>query len=233
MLLFKRVACNDCHVWTVGFFGRGFCGRQGGRGPENGADCGVDWRGIGVGGGSWKAERRGERSLTERLRKGQPCEITAYQRNVLLGKVCVFLGSTPNFPQTDFYFLGLSHSPPPHPSTTTAPPLPPFVVGTNCVAQRPLSQYEKVCCPPYPSTTLSPSLLPSPPLSSLSKHSLIECVFLNAKDNMSVYFSSAEFRHVFLRAFNLKRMIFFWIFFFLSGAKNQCIQLAAGVKAER
>lgn len=67
---------------------------------------------MGLGWGwAWKAERRGERSLTERLRKGQPYEITAYQRNVLLGKVCVFLGSAPNFPQTDFYFLGLSHSP--------------------------------------------------------------------------------------------------------------------------
>lgn len=34
MLLFKRVACNDCHVWTVGFFGRGFCGRQEAGGPR-------------------------------------------------------------------------------------------------------------------------------------------------------------------------------------------------------
>lgn len=55
---------------------------------------------------AWKVEWRAERSLTERLRKGQPYEITTYLRNVLLGKVCVFLGSAPNFPQTDFYFLG-------------------------------------------------------------------------------------------------------------------------------
>lgn len=29
-------------------------------------------------------------------------------------------------------------------------------------------------------------------LTSLSKHSLIVCVFLNAKDNMSVYFSNVR-----------------------------------------
>lgn len=47
MLLFKKVACNDCHVWTVGF-GRGFC-RGKGWGSETRPDCEVDWRGLGAG----------------------------------------------------------------------------------------------------------------------------------------------------------------------------------------
>lgn len=130
-------------------------------------------------GAFWKAEReRAERRLTERLRKGQPYEITAYLRNVLLGKVCVFWEVLQIFHRQLFFFFFIFWVIlllPPLP-----PPPPPFlrsVVWTNCVALCPLSQYRDVYSPP--------------PLACLSKHPLIVCVFLNAKENMSVYFSSA------------------------------------------
>lgn len=140
--------------------------------------------------------------------------------------MCIF-GKCSKFSTDRFLFFGVISLPPPAPPL---PPLPPLVVWTNCVAQRPLSQYEKVCSLSFFSPSLPLSFSSSPPLTSLSKHSLIVCVFLNAKDNMSVYFSSAQFRRVFLRAFNLKRMIFFFFVFFSGGAGNQCFQLCGRQK---
>lgn len=108
--------------------------------------------------------------------------------------LCI-LGSSPNFPQTAFLFFGLS--PPHHPTP---------IVWTNCVAYCPFRQFEKVCSFPFF----------SPFLNSLSKHSLIACVFLNAKNNMSVYFLRVWVQGSFCR-FNLKRMIFF-------NEEGQCFQ---------
>lgn len=56
-------------------------------------------------------------------------------------------------------------------------------------------------------------------LTSLSKHSLIACVFFNAKNNMSVYFSRVWVQGSFCR-FNLKRMIFY-------GGESQSFQFVA------
>lgn len=145
-----------CGQWVLeGYFvgGRGL-------GSETRPDCEVDWLGLGAG-ELWKAERRAERSLTESLRKGQAYEITAYLRNVLLGKVCVFWEVLQIFHRQLFIFLGY----------LTLPRTSPFVVWTNCVAQCPLSQYEKV---PF-------LFFSSSSFTFLSKHSMIVCVFFECK----------------------------------------------------
>lgn len=74
------------------------------------------WRlGAGwVGKPSGEERRGGERSLTEGLRKGQPYEITAYLRNVLVGKVCVFWEALQIFHRQLFIFFIF---PPPSPNS--------------------------------------------------------------------------------------------------------------------
>lgn len=155
MLLFKRVACNDCHVWTVGFFGRGFCGRQGGRGPESGADCEVDWRGIGggrgFGGVGGLGKRSGEEGEVSRRGSGKAGHMRLRHTKEMCssGKFVYFWEVLQIFHRQIFIFWGY----------LTPPPLPPFVVWTNCVAQRPLSQYEKVCSLSLLTPSSTPSLL--------------------------------------------------------------------------